>query len=328
MPVRFPFLPSPTNRTLLMAMAASLSAVPVFSQSQAVSGPGMGLVFDTGTRSLRPIHGIPGSAFLGAPVSETLTFATVAPNGKWALGWSNGQAFVYGTGAAQLPENTLTEVTHTAWTADLSAVVLYAAGTNQVQRIRDPLSTPAAEPAYALPVAGRLNFLAAHGGMIVAGIEQAPVDGLYEIGASGARLLAELAQPAAGVFSRDGSSLLAASRADGRFVEYETREFGVQSASPASTGAVSALVLSADSQSIYAVRGGVLAIMERGTWRTTGELALEFEAAGMAGLAAADVFALASGRQPGDPVWIFAGRTQSIYFVPAGLTSTASEDRQ
>lgn len=324
-------LPPSSMRRALLAAIAGLSMTPLFAQFQEVSGPGMGLVFDTGTRTLRPVHGIPGSAFLGAPVSEALSFAAVAPNGKSALGWSGAQPFVYGSGATPLPlpEGTLMEVTHAAWQADLSAVVLYAAGTGQIQRIRDPLGTPAVEPAFALPVAGRLNFLTTHGNLIVAGMEQAPVNGLYEIGPSGARLLAELDQPTAGVISRDGGAMLAASRTNGRIVEYETREFGVRSTAPDGGGEVSALALSADSRNIYAIRGAALSIMERGTWRTAGELALEFDTSGLTGLAASDVFSLASGKRPGDPVWIFDGRTQSIYFVPGGLpTSAASEDRQ
>lgn len=318
----------PTGRAVLAAFAACLSVIPGFAQSHAVSGPGMGLIFDTGTRSLRPVNGIPGSAFLGAPISETLSFATVAPSGKLALGWSDGRASVYGAVMVRLPESTLTEVTHAAWAADMSAVVLYAAGTGQVQRILDPLQAPTVEPAFSIPVGGRVNFLVTHRGLIVVGLEETPINGLYEIGASGARLLAELGQPTAGAFSSAGDSMTVASRATGQIVEYDTREFSVRSTSPVGYEAVSALALSADSKSIYAIRGGVLTVLERGTWRTASELPMEFDASGLTGLAVADVFSLAGGKRPGDPVWIFAGKTQSIYFVPGGLPNGEPEDRQ
>lgn len=319
---------SPIGRAMAAVLTASVTVVAVFSQSHSVSGPGMGLVFDPGTRSLRPMHGIPGSAFLGAPVSEALSYATVAPNGNSALGWGSGEPSVYGAGAGRLPENTLREVTCAAWQSDGSAVWLYAAGTRQLQRIANPLGSPAVEPAYALPLEGRLNFLAVHGGRVIAGVEQTAADGLYEIDGTGARLLAELTQPAAGTFSRDGGSFLAASRDGGRIVEYETGQFGVRSESPAGGGAVVALALSADARMVYVLRSGVLTVMERAGGRIAGELALEFDATGLGRLAAADVFSLAGGTQPGDPVWIFAGRTQSVYFVPGGLTANAPEVRQ
>ena len=55
--------------------------------TSAISAPGMGFVFDPGTRALRPIAGIPGASLLGAPLEGGIPVmaAAVSPGQDYAL---------------------------------------------------------------------------------------------------------------------------------------------------------------------------------------------------------------------------------------------------
>src|SRR5512134_3362781 len=70
---------------LLLALGAA------FGQDGGLTGPVSGMVFDADSRSLRPVVGVPGAAYLGQPAVSGLDWASVAPNGRAALVLSNAQ---------------------------------------------------------------------------------------------------------------------------------------------------------------------------------------------------------------------------------------------
>jgi hypothetical protein len=72
---------------LQMVMAVLLVGVAAAQSGTALSGPTMGLVFDSSQSALRPIRGIPGAATLGDPVNPgfALASATVSPRQDYAL---------------------------------------------------------------------------------------------------------------------------------------------------------------------------------------------------------------------------------------------------
>ena len=70
------------SKTLLVAGACALVAL---GEDSRMSGPIPGFVFHSPTRSIRPIVGVPGSAYLGAMVAQDFDAASVSPLGKSGL---------------------------------------------------------------------------------------------------------------------------------------------------------------------------------------------------------------------------------------------------
>ena len=75
------------NWLLQMVMAVLLAGVAAAQSGTALSGPTLGLVFDSSQSALRPIRGIPGAATLGDAVNLgfPLASATVSPRQDFAL---------------------------------------------------------------------------------------------------------------------------------------------------------------------------------------------------------------------------------------------------
>jgi len=301
------------------------------AQTGRVAGPGLGFIHDTGSHSLRPILGVPGSAYLGPPLMEEISFATVAPDGKLALVWKGKQAFFFrpdlDPGFTRLPEGELAEPALAAWAADSSAVVLYAETARRVQTIRNPPTGPEIDPPFDLPVEGVVTVLSitSRAGLVMAGIGQDGGSGFYRIERGGAQLLARMEKPAGAAFTSDGRRFIAADAAAKRIVEFDTGTFSVLSSTPEDTVEASALAVSTDSRDVYVVSpfSKTLSVYDRESWRRIAEVPLEFEPGGISPLAGKNVYGLAAGKQPGDPVWILSGRPPAIYFVPGGLAAAA-----
>ena len=75
------------NWLLQMVLAVALAGIAAAQAGSTLSGPTMGLVFDSSQSALRPIRGIPGAATLGDPVDLgfQLASASVSPHQDYAL---------------------------------------------------------------------------------------------------------------------------------------------------------------------------------------------------------------------------------------------------
>ena len=75
------------NWLLQIVIAVFLAGVAAGQTGTALSGPTLGLVFDSSQSALRPIRGIPGAASLGDPVNAgfSLASATVSPQQGYAI---------------------------------------------------------------------------------------------------------------------------------------------------------------------------------------------------------------------------------------------------
>lgn len=301
------------------------------AQTSRVAGPSLGLIHDTGSHSLRSILGVPGSAYLGPPLVEDISVATVAPDGKLALVWKGKQAWFFRpdleSGLTQLPEVELGEPSLAAWAADSSAVVLYAGAARRVQTIRNAPTGLEIDPPFDLPVEGLVTILSvtSRAGLVMAGIGQDGGSGFYRIERGGAQLLARMEKPGAAAFTGDGRRFIAADAAAKRIIEFDTGTFEILSSTPEDTVGASALAVSTDSRDVYVISpdSKTLSVYDLGSWRRIAEVPLEFEPGAISPLAGKNVYALAAGKQPGDPVWILSGRPPAIYFVPGGLAAAA-----
>src|SRR5689334_3973659 len=71
---------------IFAASAACASFLGVATFAQTISGgPITGAIFDTPTRSIRSIMGLPGAAYLGAAAASTWDLAMPSPDGKRAV---------------------------------------------------------------------------------------------------------------------------------------------------------------------------------------------------------------------------------------------------
>lgn len=82
-------------------LALSLAAQPGGS----LSAPALGLVFDAKAGVLRPVLGVPGASYVGAPLEHALELrlAVVAPNGRFALAVAADDSLLLVTPDQRLP---------------------------------------------------------------------------------------------------------------------------------------------------------------------------------------------------------------------------------
>ena len=73
-------------------LCLALAAVSAAAQGSALSGPVSGLLIDEQSRSVRPIIGMPGSAYAGTPLVSSFDFASTAPDGIEHLALQAGLA--------------------------------------------------------------------------------------------------------------------------------------------------------------------------------------------------------------------------------------------
>lgn len=170
-----------TKKILLgFFIAGSLAA-----QTVLIEGPVSGFIFDQSTGALRPIVGLPGAAYLGDPVITELSWAGVAPGGRWALALRDG-ALIAVTGLRG-PEPTWSPIEsvqltpdRAVWSEDGSVALIYSTATGAAQRIRGLTGMPVADEAVRLPGARALAVDAE--GRIIAGMPE----GVLLLGQDGA----------------------------------------------------------------------------------------------------------------------------------------------
>jgi hypothetical protein len=172
-----------------------LCALHMFAADQGrttVGGPVAGFVFDQKTQAVRPMLGLPGAAYLGDAILGGLNAAAIAPDGSSALAVREGQLFLLtglksGEISAKAVENAIGGADRFAWSADSSAVAVYASASGRAQVIK---AGAAGEPVDLSGLPGAVTALVLDGsGKLLAGV----AGGIYLDG----RLLASAAYPAA-----------------------------------------------------------------------------------------------------------------------------------
>jgi hypothetical protein len=306
---------------------ASLAAAPLAAQP-GFTDPTAGFVYTAASRAVRPLRGVPGASFLGAPVINDADAAWIAPGGTWAfLKNAAGASFVRGLSNGSptpVPADGLIDgVERVAWTADASAAVLYSPSTSRLQRVRlsdsgisaaDPVDLTAYGKPAALaidPAGKRMVFGIAGTGLYVMDEGQSPV------------LLVSMSRPAAAAFN-DAGHLYA--------VDADTRKI-VEFASDGSPSDFAAIDLP-DGSDFHpvglAVSGSgnylmvadkasrTLRVFETATRTALDSIPLDFAPVHLERLAAGPTFLL---NRPGGHQWLLvldAADAPRVYFVPAG----------
>ncbi len=207
-----------TSSLLLTATLMS----PAMAQSLSLGGPIAGHVFSRGSRTVRPLIGIPGATYIGAPVLENIDAAFFAPAGSWAFVVRSGRGTFFRDLSETAPaEGQIDKVDQVLWSRDGSVSVLYSSADNRLQRVRLTAGGLAAETPVDLSTWGKASTLAVDpsGRRIAFGVAGS---GLYIVASGEAPvLLSSMTQPVAAAFDGDGRRLFAADLETQRILEFD-----------------------------------------------------------------------------------------------------------
>lgn len=302
------------------------------AQGLALQGPSSGFVFDAPSRSIRPIVGLQGAAYLGAPAVSDVDFAAIAPDGRSALAVrAGGVNLIRHLDSASPTSEALDPLIgapdRIVWAANSSAAVLYSAATSRLQWLR--VSDSAAAPEAPIDLSflpGTLTLLAPDpsASRVLVGIRNQAAGGLYWLSPAGLpRLVTPLGEPAALAFANNGNDIYVVDRANRQILVchnvFTTPDVllllqesdGISDPIGIARSATGNYLFVADSTRksllVYDVSSGTV----------SGGLDLDSPPSFVQPLSATS-FLLNSRNKIGDPLWLLETRlTPAVYFVPA-----------
>jgi hypothetical protein len=192
-----------------LALLLGVCALTALGGDPQLSGPVSGYVFDRSSHSIRPIFGVPGSAYLGPSVMGGFDGASVSPLGISALATQAGQVFFLQNLDSAQPnstplDNAISGARRFAWSQDGVSAAVYSADSRQAQVLRnldprDNSKAPAIEDAIDLSsLAGAVSALAFDGKRLLIGVASPDSGGVYLAdGQSAPQLLAQAVNPVA-----------------------------------------------------------------------------------------------------------------------------------
>jgi len=293
------------------------------AQTANVGGPLAGLIFDSGSRTVRPLRGVGGSSYIGSPVLNDVDTASIAPGGQWAFVTRSGQsAFVRGLSNASpvqsSPDGLMAAPDRVVWNRDGSVVLLYSSSANQLQRVRLSANDTTADPPLDLP-AGRVTALAidAAGRQIALGVAGS---GLYLFNAGDSpALVSSIAQPAAAAFDETGRMLYAVDLDSLRILQFDSGS-AQSDFSPIGGGIVPAgLAVSAGGRYLMLAdsAGRAVYVYDISSRSFANTLNLDFAPSRLEPLSSGPTFLLNGGRSGEWLLVLDARQTPGITIVPA-----------
>jgi len=308
---------------MLLTLVFSLNAESTFS------GPVAGYVFDGRQRSIRPVLGGLGAAYLGPALATQWVYASVAPNGKMALGIGRGTVDLISDLAKSDRFSTLGDAIRMpdriVWSRDSTTAVLSAPTSSLLQRVTGLGGSP---------MVHSLIDLSQFAGNAVSGWSVSP-DGhtiALTTGAAGTAAvylivddsiptasIANLGDPGPSVFSSDGSSLFVLDRAAKKIVRLQIPTGGVEGSFDASSlPTISDMQASADGALLYIASSNSLTALDLSTWQPVWSQPLDMTPTSLTAFSVAPpVFLLDYDRSDASPVWLLDGQAARLYFVPA-----------
>lgn len=318
-----------TNSLFLMICAGSIPMAAWAANDAAVAGPVTGFIFDTQAGHIRPMLGIPGSAYLGATVVSDAASASVSPDGSAAFAIQAGKLVLY-TGLASASPTAVDlrgSITpdHFAWGPGVTAAAIYSSKSAQAQIVSNLLETPSAgAPIDLSGLSGQVAALAFDGQEIILAVASGGSSGIYTVTAQSApQRIASAASPSALVLA--GADLYFADRQTGQVWQiqsYARQPAPLLFASDASISSPVGLQLSMDGTRLYAANAGsrALAVYDVAARSQIERIALNFTPTRLDRFGNASVFLLNDAGQGQAPLYVFSDANAAklaIYFVPA-----------
>jgi len=317
--------------TLLLG-ATSLAGSLALAQDSRLDGPVSGLVYDEQAHSVRAMVGVPGAAYLGAPVMAGLDFATVSPNGRSALTLKGGKLSMVRFGA-ELRTDAAAENYPTpslaSWTSDSSAVAIYGAEAGiAIWRIGADGIEPAGlgNPSSL----GRISALAIEEGArsVAFLVDGDTGDSVYRtvegsdpaMLAQGLDITAIAAAKGSVYFADRGSNSVSVARGSGEVALVASEPLGISDPVGIAVHGEALLVASGANRELVRLNAS--------SGELLGRVALEFTPDRIAPLAmgadgASPLFSLKARAASADPLEVLDAARSSVFFVPAAEATTA-----
>jgi hypothetical protein len=331
------------SRRLIYASIGILgwSAASLAASSGGFSSPVLGFVYSQSSHTVRPLLGVAGAAQIGSPVLAGVDFASVAPDGRWALVTKAGvTTFVSNLSATNSAEYSadglIAGIDRVLWNGDGSIALVYSSARNQLQRVRLSAGTVTAETSLDLSAWGTAAALAIDpaGQQIAFGIKES---GLYlcHVGQSPA-LLSSMAMPTAVAFDGTGERLFAVDLDSQMVTEFDSgsqvRQYSLSRATPTrrlplktgsyvGTSAVKPVGLTVTSDGRYLLiadsASQAVLVYEADYGRLVRSIALDFAPSRFEGLSSAHAFLLNGENSSQWLMVLNADQSPGISFVPA-----------
>lgn len=315
-----------------LSLAFCAAALSCFAQGIQVGGPITGLVYDTPSKSLRQILGMPGAARLGPPLLAEVDWATVAPDGRTAVVVVQGEARLVSSrdltqGSTGTPIlGLLSAPLFSCWAEDSTSLVLYSAENRSLQRVRLISQSVEADPAMPLTgFEGDVTALAADQASAVT-VLSVSGSGVYLIGSSGAAtLLLPTLDASAIALEPGGQALWVADRTSAQI--WQLTELGLTPASqvlisdPEKLADISALGLSFDKQRLHLASRStqLLYQFDRSAAALSEGIALDAPADLLLPLGRPSLRLLGLRGKLGEPLYLLDEKSgPGLFFVPAG----------
>lgn len=302
----------------------------VYAQSPAFQVPSTGFVFTRASRAIYPVFGVPGSSYLGAPVLESVSSASIAPGGNWAyVTRSRKGVFLSGLQTENLSDvaiSGLLEVAdRIAWNRDGSAALLYSSSSYQLQRVLFGGSYPVADGTLDLSLFGGAHALA----IDPAGTQIAfssTNSGLYLFAAGKSPvLLSATLHASALAFDDTGQNLYAFDAAQQQIFKLNSGSGPIPFASlpQNSETAVDAIGLGVSSDGKYLMladrNGRSVLVFDLSTENLANTIALDFTPTRFERLSNAPSYLLNGDRHRERLLILDGSAAPRVYFVPAGM---------
>jgi len=313
------------SRTLIASLLLTASAA--WCATDEMRGPVSGLLVDTQTRAIRPIVGIPGSAYAGETAVREADFALAAPNGQTALVTRESSLYVLRRADSDQPvwrilgENAGT-IGRAAWSEDAKALALYFPAESRLQLWAGMQEAPEITAEIDLSAAeGRLKSLAvtSDGTTAFAVIENGESGALYILKTGESpRIL--LALNRAGSLVLSGKSLYVADLERNEIVRLEDWDSGlsVTTVATAAHGVASpvGIALASGGELLLVANGETRQVVAVHTTRLTVEAVVDLDFMPTSLEPTGSVFLLASGTAGESPAQVLDASTMKVYFVP------------
>jgi len=321
------------TRSLIMIICASSITISA-EDNAALQGPVTGYIFDAQAHGIRQMIGIPGAAYLGAPVVSNVDSASVSPDGSAAFAIQAGRLVLY-TGLTRVSPTALDlrgsiTADHFAWAPGAAAAAIYSSKSAQAQIVTNLLGTPSAgAPIDLSALSGQVAALAFDGQQIILAVAAGGSGGIYVVTEqSGPQRIASAVSPSA----------IALAGADLYFVDQQTQQiWQVQSyarqpapllfASDASISSPVGLQISADNRRLYVANAGshALAVYDVAGRFQIQSIALNFTPTRLDRFGNASALLINTMGRGQTPLYVLSDANAAklaIYFVPASRASS------
>ncbi len=297
------------NLLLILLLAAAAAAF-----DGGISGPVSGMVFVPEEGAIRPVLGVPGSAWLSDPLASGLDLASVAPDGKRVMVARNGRLYLVSISGLEVsqwqdagaaPEG----LKWIVWNAESSFVAAVSPSAGAVQVYRG------GELAASCSLPGAVLSLAVDAsGMVAAGVEG---EGLYLCRDGAVRLVSR--NPRVSAIAITGQDLYLADRDLGQLMVIRGYKSEGDATVMAGVEDPVGLAVSADGARLAVASGAsrTLTVYDLATATVAQTVELEFEPTGANRFSGGGLWLLNPGA--GGPLQLLElSRAVSVYFVPAG----------